>query len=350
MNRDEAAAWVIGAVGVFGSALGWVFAPARFHYAWLAALFVWLGWPLGSMAGLFVHALTGGQWGTAIRPALLAGVCTTPLLLPAIVPYILSAHALYPWLDPRVSATLPNRFYLNAPFLAGRGGVYVVAWLVLAALIAFALRRAAPAIVLARLAPPGLIILSVTVTFAVIDLTLAQDPRFLSSAYGMITAASFGLFALAIAAMASAPLIDDREVLADVAKLMLALVLLWAYLEFMQVLIIWESDLANESPWYIARTSHGWGAVAVAIAVCHFALPFLLLLSPGVQRSRFWVSSIAAMLIAIEIVRGWWLVLPYVHLGVGPVDVMAMLAMGGLAGGVALRAGRAFLHPMARHG
>src|SRR6266702_3979705 len=117
MNRHEAAAWIVGLIGVFGSILGWVFAPARFHYAWVAALFVWLGWPLGSMAGLFVHALTGGRWGIAIRPALLAGVCTTPLLLLAIVPYIFSANALYPWLDPQISATLSNRFYLNAPFL-----------------------------------------------------------------------------------------------------------------------------------------------------------------------------------------------------------------------------------------
>lgn len=349
MNRGEVSAWIVGLVGVFGSVLGWVFAPARFHYAWVAALFVWLGWPLGSMAALFVHALTGGRWGAAIRPALLAGICTTPLLLLAIVPFIFSAHALYPWLDPHVSAALANGFYLNTPFLAVRGSFYVIAWLTLAASIVFALRRDAPDAVLMRLAPPGLILLAVTVTFAAIDLTLAQDPRFLSSAYGMITACSFGLFALAIAALASAPFIADREVLADVAKLMLALVLLWAYLDFMQVLIIWESDLANESPWYIARTSHGWGAAAVAIAVCHFALPFLLLLSPGVQRSRFWVSAIAALLIGIEIVRGWWLVLPYVHPGVGPVDVVAMLAMGGLAGGIALRARRAFLPPIAQH-
>jgi hypothetical protein len=96
VSRSEATAWIVGAVGVFGSALGWIFAPARFPYAWVAALFVWLGWPLGSMAGLFVHALTGGRWGTAIRPALFAGVCTMPLLLPAIIPYALSAHALFP--------------------------------------------------------------------------------------------------------------------------------------------------------------------------------------------------------------------------------------------------------------
>ena len=36
---------------------------AAFPHAWLAAVTVWMGWPLGSMALLLIHALTGGRWG-----------------------------------------------------------------------------------------------------------------------------------------------------------------------------------------------------------------------------------------------------------------------------------------------
>jgi len=349
MTRREAVAWSLGLLGVFGSALGWVLAPARFHYAWLAALFVWVGWPLGSMATLFVHALTGGRWGFAIRPALLAGICTLPLLLLAMIPYLFSLHALYPWLQPKISAGLANHFYLNGPFFAGRGACYVVAWLLLAALIVLSLRRGAPDAVLARLAPVGLIVLAVTVTFAGIDATIALDPQFDSSVYGMITACSYGLFALSIAALVSAPFIGDREALADVGKMLLALVVLWAYLDFMQVLIVWESDLASESPWYIARTSHGWGAAAVAIAVCHFGLPFFLLMSPRLQRSRAGIGFVAALLIGIEIVRGWWLVLPAAPRGIGPVEVLAMLAMGGLGSGIAMRAWHSGIYEARQH-
>ena len=350
MTRAEANAWIVGLIGVFGSALGWVFAPASFRYAWLAALFVWLAWPLGSMALLYVHALTGGRWGLAIRPALIAGVCTAPLLLLAIIPYIVSVHALYRWLDPQVAAKLANSWYLNGPFFAWRAACYVIAWLALAFFTLLALRPGRPPSMLARLAPPGLMVLAVTVTFAAIDATLSLDPTFVSSAYGMIIAAEFALFALSIAALASAPFIADREVLADIGKLMLALVVLWTYLDFMQLLIVWSSDLQDESPWYIARSSHGWGAAAVAIGLCHFGLPFFLLLSGALQRSRAAIASVAALLIAIEIVRGWWLVLPASPRGVGLVDLATMLAFGGVASGVALGARRWLPAARMQHG
>ena len=52
---------------------------------------------------------------------------------------------------------------------------------------------------------------------------------------------------------------DARE---DLGKLLLALVVLWIYLDFMQLLIVWQSDLAAEAPWYLARARGFWGAVA----------------------------------------------------------------------------------------
>ena len=53
----------------------------------------WLGWPLGSIALILIHALTGGRWGLAIRPQLVAGIATLPLVLPALVPVLFVARA-----------------------------------------------------------------------------------------------------------------------------------------------------------------------------------------------------------------------------------------------------------------
>jgi hypothetical protein len=350
MRRGEKLAWILGLLGILGSGLGWAFAPDRFRYAWLSALFIWLAWPLGSMSLLFVHALTGGRWGYAIRPALIAGICTVPLLLLGIIPYLFSLGHLYPWLHADFAKHLRNNWYLNGPFFAWRGGCYVVFWLTLSALALLAVRPARSAVWLPRLAPPGLIVLALTVTFAGIDATLSLDPTFDSSIYGMITGAEFMLFALSVAVLASAQFIAERDVLADVGKLMLALVILWTYFDFMQVLIVWESDLAHDSPWYAARVSHGWGIAALAIGICHFGLPFFLLLSPRVQRSRGGMKLVSGLLIAIEIVRSWWLVLPAAPLGMGAVDLAPMLAMGGVASAIALRAGRSRLVPEPHYG
>ncbi len=112
---------------------------------------------------------------------------------------------------------------------------------------------------------------------------MSLDPRFVSSIYGMLAAAGMTLLALAIAVLLTARAPDARE---DLGKLLLALVVLWIYLDFMQLLIVWQSDLAAEAPWYLVRARGFWGAVRLIVAAGHFVLPFFLLLSPRMQRSR----------------------------------------------------------------
>src|SRR5262249_59773616 len=70
----------------------------------------------------------------------------------------------------------------------------------------------------------------------------------------------------------------------DLGKLLLAFVMLWAYFNFSQYLIIYSGNLVEEIPYYVIRTSGGWGVVALILVVFHFALPFALLLFPHLKR------------------------------------------------------------------
>jgi hypothetical protein len=339
-QRAERSAWVAGGVGLIGSAVVWVVSPAVFPHAWLAAVTFWLGWPLGSMALLFIHALTGGRWGRAIRPQLASGVATLPLLLPALLPLLFVLHALYPWMHTDVAARLDNRFYLNTPFFYARSVVYLVIWLGLAILVLRALRQEHPEPLMYRLAPPGLILLALTVTFASIDFTLSLDPRFASSIYGMLVASEAVLLALSIAVLGVSCVrrCDAAESTHDLGRLLFALLLLWAYLDFMQVLIVWNSDLPDEANWYLARLVGGWAGVAIFIAALHFLLPFFALIWPQVQRSRMALESLAALLVVTEVPRAWWLVIPAAGRPLSPLDAVPMVAILGLATGMALRA------------
>ena len=164
-ERTEQVAWILGGVGLLASILGWILAPRLFPYAWLAALIFWIGWPLGSMALLLIHSISGGRWGYAIRPQLAMGVMTLPLVLPAVLPLLFELHMLYPWARPDSAAELGNTAYLNVPFVCGRAVLFLLIWLGLAALILRALGRNEPDPGLYRLAPLGLILLMLTVTF-----------------------------------------------------------------------------------------------------------------------------------------------------------------------------------------
>ena len=50
----------------------------------------------------------------------------------------------------------------------------------------------------------------------------------------------------------------------DLGNLLLAFVMLWAYMSFSQFLIIWTGNLAEEIPWYLRRTHGGWQWVALS--------------------------------------------------------------------------------------
>jgi hypothetical protein len=291
------------------------------------------------MALLLIHALTGGRWGWAIRPQLVAGLATLPLVVPFVVPLLFVLQALYPWSHPDARPHLHNAFYLNLPFFYARGVIYIVVWLALGGAVLWALRWKNPQPLLYRVAPPGLILLAVTVTFAAIDATMSLDPDFKSSVYGLVVGTEAVLFALSVAVLgASIAAPPDKRGTEDLGKLMLGLVIFWAYLDFMQILIIWQSDLPSEAAYYLPRVTGGWQYVAGCVALLHFFLPFFLLLWPQVQGSRRALGVIAAALVAAEVLRGWWLVVPASGRGFALLDVLGMLAVFGLGVGLALRA------------
>jgi hypothetical protein len=328
-------AWIVGGAGLLASLIGAMLQPRAFAFAWLAALTTWLRWPLGCLALLLVHALTGGSWGVSARRGFVQGVRALKLLLPAVIPLLFVLPDLYPWLRTGAAAHLDNGFYLNAPFAAARWIFYLVAWLGLAALVAARLRRNGS---LTAIAAPGLILLGLTANFAAIDWIMALDPHFNSSAFGMINAAESVLFALSITilciVLAGPVASSERD---DLAKLLQSLLILWAYLDFMQFLIVWQSDLPKEAAWYLARSAGLWGVLAGSIAAAHFLLPFFALIVPRVRKSRRGLIAITALLIVMAVIRGWWLVLPAHARGIGWIDVAAVLAFGGITTGLLLR-------------
>ena len=98
---------------------------------------------------------------------------------------------------------------------------------------------------------------------------------------------------------------------------------------------------------YTRKHSVNWPLYLLART---FLLPFFLLLVPRIRRSRGGVVAIAALLVAMAVLRGWWIVLPAMPRGIGWVDLACLLGIGGTAAAIALRAGnRLRLHNEVRH-
>src|SRR6202049_1265569 len=96
----------------------------------------------------------------------------------------------------------------------------------------------------------------------------------------------------------------------DLGSFLLTFVMLWAYLEFSQYLIIWGGNLSEEIPWYLRRLQGGWGVVGLALVVLNFALPVSLLLFRHIKRRMHSLMIVATLVLVMRLVDLCWMVLP----------------------------------------
>jgi hypothetical protein len=349
----QAAQWqkrsvIVGVVGVILCVIGAVTSLDQFLRGYLIAYVFWLGLCLGCLALLMVQHLSGGLWGLVIRRVLEAASKCLPLMWLLFIPILLGRHHLYEWMnDP--SLTARNGWYLNTPGWIARWILYFVIWGGLAfTLIRRGNKQDHPLVAGAwprfqGLSGIGLVLYSLSVSFAVVDWVMSLDPRWGSTIYGLIFIAGQGLSALAFSVVMLTIFTrysPYREIIKpmqfhDIGKLMVAFVMLFAYFSFSQWLIIWAGNLPEEIGWYLHRIRGGWGVVALIIILFHFALPFALLLSRERKRSGSRLIGLAVFLMFMRVVDIYWYVVPNFaheqgHFYLSLWYVVAPIAVGGL--------------------
>jgi hypothetical protein len=126
----------------------------------------------------------------------------------------------------------------------------------------------------------------------------------------------------------------QKRHLHDLGKLLLAFVMLWAYFDFSQLLIIWSGNLPEEISFYRTRLYGGWGVVAVIVLIFHFFVPFFLLLSQDLKRNARVLPKIAVWLIFMRLVDLFWMTRPEFSSRALPtwLDLALPIALGGLWG------------------
>jgi len=330
-SRVELAALVALVVGILGCAIGAAGSAPAFYRAWLCAHVFWLGLPLGAVTLVLVQDLTGGAWMASARPVLAAAATTMPVATLAGIPVLLGLQAIYPW--PAASG-LGNAWYLNIGFFTMRYAIDLVLWNGIAAYALWAPRGIAVGVEpgLRWVSAVGLLLLAYTVGFAAIDWVLSLDPHFWSAVFPMIMGAywfntGLAIVVVVVALLPASALVRDH--LGDLAAILFAMIIFWAYVEFCQFLIVWEGNLSHEIPWYLRRIAGEWRSVTWLIAVGGFFLPFALLLWR--KRSRLVVIAAGALVVASRLVESGWLVLP--EFPQRPpiwLDLAAVLALGGL--------------------
>jgi hypothetical protein len=131
----------------------------------------------------------------------------------------------------------------------------------------------------------------------------------------------------------------------DLGNLMLTLVILWAYMALAQFIVIWMGNTSEDIPWYTQRGMDAlhpnpWRWYGLALVVCHFAVPFFILLIKENKRRLTVLGALAVCLLILRQLDMIWLFAPTITGPTGPestvggsasfMDLLAPIAIGGV--------------------
>ncbi|HEX4797590.1 MAG TPA: hypothetical protein VH370_27600 [Humisphaera sp.] len=328
------------AIGFFGKS------HAIFFNAWLFAWLFWFGISMGCMGLTMMHQLTGGDWGTLIRPITSAAARALPLLFILFIPILFGLRDLFPWANPDLLQHDPilahQHSYLNPTQFLIRFILYFAVWIVMSWPVT------APSLGHGRtrraLSAPGLVLYVLLMTLAAVDWIMSRQAHWTSTVFGFITVVSQTLTALCFIIVIVWTRSSIPQIAAfarpshfnDLGNLLLTLVILWAYMNFSQYLITWTGNEQRDVGWYVQRTYGGWRAIGGIIIFIHFLTPLILLMFRDIKQRINRLGILAAALLALRILDLYWNVGPLreddPHSGftLSLMDVLAWIGIGGI--------------------
>jgi len=366
-HRWTKGSWIflaLGAVGVGASLAQRGSNPEQFAFSWLVAFAFWLSIALGALFFVLTHYATRAKWSVVVRRIGEHVMATLPLFIVLFVPVYLGRHELYHWLDAEHVAhdalLQGKQGFLNEGFFTLRAAIYLIAWSLLAW---WFLRGSHKQDAMGtddritqrmiRLSAPALIVFAVTVTFASVDWMMSLDPHWYSTMYGVYyfcgcVVGFFAFMCILTVAMRRAGLLGGAvsvEHVHDLGKLLFAFTVFWAYIAFSQYFLIWYANIPEETEFYLHRAQGGWEHVSMLLAVGHFAVPFLFLMSRSIKRRAPLLVIGSVWMLLMHLVDVYWLVMPTLHdhaVHVSALDITCLIGIGGLfvgAMGLSMRRG-----------
>jgi len=334
-------------------AVGIAIVPERVWSNLLVAAFYFLTLALGGALFLALTYVSGAGWHVAFRripEALASRLPIAGLAMLLVLVFGLSRYGWQPEHEGDAGTFWFKALWLTPQFWAVRAVMYVVAWSLLSGLLVARSRRqdrtgdAGITDTNVRWSALFLAVYAVTFSLASIDWIMALEPMWFSTIWGvyqfsgMLQATVAVIIILGLVLNANrGPLqgVFNDEHLHDLGKLLLGFSCFWMYIWFSQYMLIWYTNIPEETSYFILRMNGPWGPVVVASIVLNWVVPFLVLLPRPAKR-----SSSVMMKVAVVVLIGRWIDL-YVMvfpptLGAAPVfsvwEVASICCLVGTAG------------------
>ena len=317
--------------------------------AYLMGYMTCFGFAGGGLVMLMLQYVSGGKWGLVLRRPLEAMTRTIWLVGLMFVPIIFLWKHLYQWAAfptaaavaealGRHAVTLEQAMTLNDKrAMLNPTSVIIQTAIVFGILLLFqyflnkwSLQRDADPergtlasydrwrIKLENLSGPGIFIYVILLTVGAIDWIKSLDITWYSSIWGLqfLVGQGYAVLALGILTIILLSRYEPMKTMLrvteqhDLGKLAFAFVMLNIYLCFAEFLIIWSGNIPDEIPWYLNRIHGGWWYICSLDFICHWLIPFSLLLSRDLKRNKQKMIWLTCFMIFARCVDMFWLIEP----------------------------------------
>jgi hypothetical protein len=317
--------------------------------AYLMGYMICFGFAGGGLVVLMLQYVSGGKWGLLLRRPLEAMTRTIWVVGLMFVPIIFLWKHLYQWAAyPTAGAvaealsnhwiSLEQALTLNAKRAMLNPVPAIVQTVVIFAILLtfqfflnkWSLQRDADPergtepsydrwrIKFENLSGIGILIYVILLTDGAILWIKSLDVTWYSSIWGLqfLVGQGYGVLALGILTVILLSRYEPMKTMLrateqhDLGKLAFAFVMLNIYLCFAEFLIIWSGNVPDEIPWYLNRIRGGWWVVCSADFICHWLIPFVLLLSRDLKRNKQKMIWLTSFMIFARCLDMFWLIEP----------------------------------------
>ncbi len=292
----------------------------------LIATFYLLTVGLGGAVFLALTYVSGAGWHAAFRRVPETMAKTIPWSGLAILLVLGLGIGRYGWHhhgDGDAGTFWFKEMWLTPSFWFTRAVAYVVIWSLLARWLVN--RRQRPADIERTgsndvgVAAAFLAVYAVTFSLASVDWMMALEPMWFSTMWGVYNFAGMIQAALATVVIlcllsrspgrALAGLFSDEH-LHDLGKLLLGFSCFWMYIWFSQYMLIWYSNIPEETSYFISRMHGPWGPLVVVSIVMNWVVPFFVLLPKPAKRNAGIMMRVAVVMLAGRWVDLYVMVMP----------------------------------------
>jgi hypothetical protein len=317
--------------------------------AYLLGYMICFSFAGGGLVMLMLQYVSGGKWGLLLRRPLEAMTRTIWLVGAMFVPVIFFWKHLYQWAAfPTAGAvaealanhavTLEQAMTLNAKramlnpvaVIIQTALIFGILWLFQYLLNKWSVERDADPergtepsydrwrIRFENLSGPGILLYVILLTDGAIMWIKSLDITWYSSIWGLqfLVGQGYAVLALGILTVILLSRFEPMKTMLrkteqhDLGKLAFAFVMLNIYLTFAEFLIIWSGNVPDEIPWYLNRIHGGWWVVCSADFICHWLIPFVLLLSRDLKRNKQKMIWLTCFMIFARCLDMFWLIEP----------------------------------------